>query len=74
MDITKINELITSYEKQLGKLQPTLHPGKELPYNKIGILNIARHKSKKYEANITFLQILKTHPELPDDVIEQVLK
>jgi len=43
----------------IQQLAPTLYPGKEIPYAKVGLLNIARRKRAKYEQNLTELETLK---------------
>ena len=60
MDTTEIDKLIELNRSGLERLQPTLHPlSGSLPYSKIGLLNLARKKSVKYQKNIAVLYALK---------------
>lgn len=75
MKIEEINRQIEYYKTELEKLQPTLRPGKSIPFSKIGILNVARRKEQKYKSNIMFLNVLKNEPDkLSDELIKEVLK
>jgi len=75
MNIQDIDMLIGQYQEELNRLQPTLHPkGGNLPYSKIGILNLARRKEKKYSNNLTALKLIRRNPEqITDDILKAFL-
>jgi hypothetical protein len=76
MNTEDIDKLITEYQQKLDALQPTLHPGGGvLPYSKIGLLNLARRKQKRFEANIMVLKLIRKQPEkMPDEKLRELLE
>ena len=74
MNPEELDLLIKSYEEQLEKLQPTLHPGGAIPYSKIGLLNTARRKEKKFQANLIILKLAKKNPNVPVELLNQLLE
>lgn len=59
VDKTEIDTRIMANMAAIRSLAPTLYPGKEIPYTKVGLLNTARRKESKYLQNIAELKSLK---------------
>jgi hypothetical protein len=75
MEIAEIDQKIIFYEAELKKLEPTLKPVKSLPYSKVGLLNTARRKEKKYRNNINVLRIWKkNYDKIPEETIRMLLE
>ena len=72
MNPEEIDLLIKSYEEQLDKLKPTLN-AVSIPYSKIGLLNTARRKEKKYNKNITILKLARLTP-VSDTILNALME
>lgn len=74
MNLQEIETLIKVYEEKLEALQPTLNPGKSLSFTKVGLLNTARRKAKKYENNLIVLKMVRKNPSFPDETLDRLLQ
>lgn len=75
MEQNEIQDLIKNYEDQLAKLQPTLHPRGNIPFTKVGLLNTARLKEKKFNQNLMMLKVIKqSGKNITRDDLNELLK